>query len=76
MRAQQHRKGATRTSLLGSAAMLVTGLALVTAQTELGLGSLLGSVLSGLAAGLGVIPVPLLMVGALAGAVRLWLRWR
>ncbi len=76
MRTRQHRKGAARTSVVGSAALLVAGLALVAAQTEAGLASLAGNILSGLAAGFGAIPVPLLMIGALTGAVCLWLRWR
>ena len=76
MRAQQHRKGAALISLLGAVAMLVAGLGLLAAQTELRFASLVGSTLSGLATGFSVIPVPLLIVGALAGAVYLWLRWR
>lgn len=76
MRAQQHRKGAARIGLLGSAVMLVAGLGLLAAETELGFASPVGSILSGLAAGFSVIPAPLLIVGALAGAFCIWQRWR
>ena len=76
MRAQPHRRGAALISLLGAVTLLFASLVLLAAQTELEFASLAGSILSGLAAGFSVIPAPLLIVGALAGAVYLWLRWR
>ena len=76
MRAHQHRKSTAPASLLGCLASLVAGIGLMAAFTERSLASLLGSVLSGLAAGFGVIPVPLLLVGAAAAVVGLWAHWR
>ena len=76
MKAHQHRKSTAPASLLGCGASLVVGIGLMAALTERSPASLVGSVLSGIAAGFGAMPVPLLLVAAAAAILSLWLRWR
>ena len=59
----------TSTGLLGATALLAVGLTLLARMMSLSFGSLIGRVLTGLAAGFGAIPVSLLIVAAIAAAI-------
>lgn len=72
---RSHRRSAD-TGLLGSLALLVVAMAMLAALTPLSFGALVGSVLTGVASGLGALPVPLLAVVVITIAVGLWRRWR
>lgn len=65
---RSHRRS-TSTGLLGAMALLVVGLAMMAALTSQSVTSLIGKVMTGLAAGFGPIPVSLLIVAAIAAAI-------
>ena len=74
--APRHRTRPTGTSLAGSAALIVVSLVFLAAMTSLFFTTLAGSLLGGLAAGLGALPPVLIAIGLLPVAASLWRRWR
>lgn len=74
MRASQHRKSTAGLGLLRCLAPTAVGLALTAAILPVSFGSLVGSILSGLASPLVTLPTALAVLGAIA--VRARHSWR